>query len=473
MAIVLTACATNPVTGKRGISLMSEAQEISIGRELDAQVRQEMGLYEDNELQRYVQELGMRLARKSQRPNLPWSFAVLDSPAVNAFALPGGYIYITRGILPYLDNEAQLVGVLGHEIGHVTARHSAQQYTRGMGASLGVLVGSIFVPQIRPFGDLAQSGIGVLFLKFGRDDELQADALGAEYAAGGGWDPEEVPAFLTTLARIAETTDRNGVPNWLLTHPQPENRATRVGETVKKVRSADDSAQWIVDRDAYLARIDGLVYGDNPEDGVVRGNLFLHPPLRFALEFPDGWEITNSDEQVVAQEPGNKVFMVLRAIEPRVGRSLDQTAQQHMRESGYKATDLTSSTIGGMQAVVGTYEGNASGIGKVMARGAHVVLGRTTFFIGGIASPDLFPRVSADFDGAIKSFRQLSQAEADAIEPNLIDLYTAREGDTWQSIAQRAGGGLVSANTLAIMNDHAIDEQPKPGARLKIVVAGS
>ena len=232
-------------------------------------------------------------------------------------------------------------------------------------------------------------------------------------------------------------------------------------------------AQWIVDRDAYLARIDGLVFGDNPEDGVVRGNQFLHPPLRFALEFPDGWEITNSDEQVVAQEPGNKVFMVLRTIEPRVGRSLDEIAQQHMRESGYKPTDLTSSTIGGLQAVVGTYEGNASGIGRVVARGAHVVLGRSTFFIGGIAAPDLFPRVSADFDRAIRSFRQLSQAEADAIEPNLIDLYTAREGDTWQSIAQRAGGGLVSANTLAIMNDHVIDEQPKPGTRLKIVVAGS
>ncbi|RPI49748.1 MAG: hypothetical protein EHM55_23040 [Acidobacteria bacterium] len=182
-AVLISACAINPVTGKRELSFMSEAQEISVGRELDAQVRQEMGLYEDEDLQRYVQDLGMRLASRSQRPNLPWSFAVVDSPAVNAFALPGGFIYITRGILPYLDNEAQLVGVLGHEIGHVTARHSAQQYTRGMGASLGVLVGSIFVPEVRPFADLAEGGLGVLFLKFSRDDELQADALGAEYTA--------------------------------------------------------------------------------------------------------------------------------------------------------------------------------------------------------------------------------------------------------------------------------------------------
>ena len=230
---------------------------------------------------------------------------------------------------------------------------------------------------------------------------------------------------------------------------------------------------WVVDRDPFLSRIDGLVFGDNPEDGIVRGNLFLHPPLRFAIEFPDGWEITNSDEQVVAQEPGNKIFMVLRTIEPRPGRSLDQIAQQHMRDSGYKTAHITSATIAGLPAVVGTYQGNASGIGQVSSRGAHITLGRSTYFIGGIAAPDMYPRVLAAFDKAIQSFRQLSQDEADAIEPNVVDLYVARQGDTWQSIAQRAGGGLVSARTLAIMNDHAIDQQPEPGTRLKIVVAGS
>jgi predicted Zn-dependent protease len=474
VASVLAACATNPVTGKREISFLSEDKEIALGRELDAEVRQQMGLYQDEELQRYVRELGMDLARRSQRPNLPWSFAVVDSPAVNAFALPGGFIYITRGILPYLDNEAQLVGVLGHEIGHVTARHSAQQYTRGMGTSIGVIAASIFVPEVAPFANLAEGGLGVLFLKFGRDDEIQADALGAEYAAAGGWDPEEVPAFLTTLARIAETTDRNGVPNWMLTHPQPDNRAEKVGQTVKKVlASTAPDGNWKVDRDPYLARIDGLVFGDDPEEGVVRGNLFLHAPLRFALEFPEGWEITNSEEQVVAQEPGNKIFMVLRTIEQRGTRSLDQAAEQHMRSSGYRSTGINSTTINGQQAVVGTYEGNASGVGKVIARGAHVANGRSTYFIGGIAAPDMYPRVAADFDKTIQSFRELSRDEAEAIEPNLIDLYTAREGDTWQSIAQRAGKGIVSASTLAIMNDHAIDQQPTPGTRLKIVVAGS
>ena len=172
----MTACATNPVTGKREISFMSEEQEIRTGRELDAQVRQEMGVYQDDDLQRYVQDLGMQLAKRSQRPNLPWSFAVLDSPAVNAFALPGGYIYITRGIMSFLDTEAQLAGVLGHEIGHVTARHASQQYSRATGAQLGLILGTILLPQTRPLAQLGESGLGLLFLKYGRDDEEEADA---------------------------------------------------------------------------------------------------------------------------------------------------------------------------------------------------------------------------------------------------------------------------------------------------------
>ena len=254
LAVLATACATNPVTGKRQISFMSEEQEIQTGRQLDAEVRQQMGVYQDDELQKYIEDVGMRLARQSQRPNLPWHFTIVDSPAVNAFALPGGYIYITRGILPYLDNEAQLAGVLGHEIGHVAARHSAQQYTRSAATSMGVLIGSIFVPQIRPFGQLAETGLGVMFLKYSRENELQADSLGAEYAAAGGWDPAQVPVFLTTLARISEMSDRSGTPNWLQTHPQPENRVARVQTTVqKKVRPGgegmDDRSRWLPEQD--------------------------------------------------------------------------------------------------------------------------------------------------------------------------------------------------------------------------------
>ena len=175
MGVFVTACATNPVTGQRQFVLMSEAQEIGIGRESDPQIKAEMGVYNDPELQQYVSDIGMRLARLSERPNLPWQFTVVDQAAVNAFAVPGGFIYLTRGILPFLADEAELAGVLGHEIGHVTARHSAQQYTRALGGQLLLTGLGVFVPAARPFGQISETALGLLFLKHGRDDEMQAD----------------------------------------------------------------------------------------------------------------------------------------------------------------------------------------------------------------------------------------------------------------------------------------------------------
>ena len=180
---LLAACATNPVTGKKQMSLLSEAEELAIGQQQDAEIRREMGVYDDPELQRYVSDIGQELARNSHRPNLPWTFTIVDSPAINAFALPGGYVYLTRGILAYLDDESELAGVLGHEIGHVTARHAAQAYTRQAQASLGLTVLSIFVPSTQPFADLGATGLGVLFLRHGREAELEADRLGVEYGS--------------------------------------------------------------------------------------------------------------------------------------------------------------------------------------------------------------------------------------------------------------------------------------------------
>jgi len=164
---VTTACATNPVSGKKELSFLSEAEEIAMGQQADAEIRREMGVYPDQELQRYVQDLGMRLAEHSHRPNLPWTFTVVDSPAINAFAVPGGFVYITRGILPYLGDESELAGVLGHEIGHVTARHVNKQYSRQAMGGIGLMVLSIFVPQTAPFQDVSSMGLGVLFLKYG------------------------------------------------------------------------------------------------------------------------------------------------------------------------------------------------------------------------------------------------------------------------------------------------------------------
>ena len=415
-----------------------------------------------------MSDIGRRLAKTSERPQLPWHFTVVDQPVVNAFAVPGGFIYITRGILAYLDSEAQLVGVLGHEIGHVTARHSAQQYTRTLGGTIGLLALGIFVPAARPFGQLSEQALGLLFLKYGRGDELQSDSLGAKYAAANGWDPRGVPQFLATLARMREGSEK-GIPNWLSTHPDPASRVNEVQAIVQK--AAAGRTDFIVERDGYLRRIDGMIFGDNPEQGIVRGNAFLHPPLRFRIDYPRGWEIQNSPQQVVAKAPNADVYILLQLIQKPQGRNIQDVALASMQQAGFVARDGQRTTINGLDAFVGVYQGQLEGLGTVASRAAHIAHNNQVYLLAGLTPVQLFEQADGAVLQTIRSFRPLSAAEAESIHPNRVDLYTVRPGDTWQAIAERSGG-VVDAQTLAVMNNAQTGSQPQPGARVKIVVSG-
>lgn len=477
--LAAAACATNPVTGDRELALMTEGRELSIGRDADEQIREQMGVYDSPALQAYVEDLGHRLAALSHRPNLPWQFAIVDSPAVNAFALPGGYIYLTRGILAYLGDEAELAGVLGHEIGHVTARHSVQAYSRAAGAQIGLVLGQILVPPMRanPYGapgwvDAAASGLGVLFLRFGRDDELQADRLGAEYAAAGGWHPQGVAGMLATLGRIGEASDRRGVPNWLSTHPEPASRVADVEPIVAALLRAGDPGALRVDRAGYLDRIVGLRFGDNPEDGIARANEFLHPELRFGLQFPAGWEIRNSAAVVAARPPGQDAYMVLRLVEDAGDADLHALAERDMGREGLVAPG-SRTTINGLDAYLGSYQRDLDEVGRAHARIAYIRHARRVYVLAAVVPVREWARVERDVDRSIRSFRPLTAEEADGIVPNEIALHVAGPGDTWERIARVAGAGTVEAATLAIMNGYATDEPPPPGERLKIVVPGS
>jgi predicted Zn-dependent protease len=468
---VLAACATNPATGNKEFSLMSEAQEVQLGQEMDVQVKREMGVYEDADLQRYVSEIGMRLARASERPNLPWAFTVVDEPAVNAFALPGGKIYLTRGILPFLHSEEQMAGVLGHEIGHVTARHSAQQYTKATSAGLGLTLLSIFVPEARPFQGVAETAMGVLFLKYGRDDELQADRLGAEYTAKTGYDPRGVAGMLRTLERLdVANGSRRGVPNWLSTHPAPGDRVEKVLAYIKQNPIAVGTAGRDTDEAAYLRHVDGIVFGDSPSDGIVRGNEFLHPELRLALAFPEGWEVQNSAQQVVAKAPDRDHFMLLQFV-PNPSGSIQQVAQGSMANAGFRQIEGEAARLNGLDAYVGTYQGAMQGLGNVVTVAAHIVHDRNVYLLAGLAPANQFRASQTQFANSIRSFRELSRSQAESIRPNRVDLYTVRGGDTWAEIAKRSGG-LVSAPTLAIMNNYEPNQAPRAGDRIKIIVEG-
>ena len=466
----VVSCATNPVTGRREFTLMSEGQEISLGRESDPQIKAEMGVYNDPELQKYVSDLGMRLAKLSERPNLPWQFTVVDQPAINAFAVPGGFIYLTRGILAYLGDEAELVGVLGHEIGHVTARHSAQQYTRALGGQLLLTGVGVFVPAARPFGQISETALGLLFLKYGREDELQSDELGAKYATSAGWDPAGVSGMLSTLGRLDEAAgERKGVPNFLSTHPEPLARVKEIQPIIQQLRATLPNP--VTDRDELLRRVDGMIFGDNPEQGITRGSAFLHPPLRFRLDFPDKWDIQNSPQQVVAKAPGADVFLVLQLVQKPVGRNVQDVALNSMQQAGFRAVGGERTTINGLDAFVGVYQGQIEGMGAIAARAAHIAHNNNIYLLAGIVSPNLFQQADSAFVSSIRSFRPLSASEAEAIRPNRIDLYVVRPGDTWAALAERSRGA-IRPEALAIMNNASPGSTPPIGSRVKIVVEG-
>jgi predicted Zn-dependent protease len=464
----LAACATNPATGQRQLMLMSEAEEIQLGREADQQVRREMGVYQDADLQRYVSEVGQRLARGSERPNLPWAYTVVDAQAVNAFALPGGFIYITRGILPFLRDESELAAVLAHETGHVTARHSAAAYSRqvALGGGLGIL--GVFVPQTRPLQGLAGVGLQLLFLRNSREAELEADQLGTRYASSDGWDPQGMPDLLGTLGRLDQASGTSrGVPNWALTHPPAEDRIARVQEAVAAARALGGTA---VNQAAFERQIDGIVYGDSREQGIVRGRDFVHPILRFALSFPQGWEIANSAEQVSARErEDSSVGIVLELAES--SGSLQQTAIDEMTRAGLRPASGENTQINGLPAFLGVYQGTINNT-QVVVRGAHIRTQQQTYLIAGVATPDEFQRVDPAFLGTIRSFHTISAQEAERIQPNRLDFYTVRPGDTWESLVRSVSPGVRDASTLAIMNGSSSSTPPRAGDRIRIVVAG-
>jgi predicted Zn-dependent protease len=284
-------CSVNPATGQKELNLVSESQEVAMGLQAAKDVALTTGTYQDSAWQGYVSQLGKQLAAKSERPQLPWTFTVVDDPEVNAFALPGGYIFVTRGILANMNSEAELAGVIGHEIGHVTARHSATQMSRAQLAQLGLGLGVVLRPELAQYAGAATQGLQLLFLKYTRDDETQADMLGFRYSVRGGYDPHAMLDLFTMLEGVESMSGQGRLPGWATTHPFPENRLAHVQRMLDSAKA--DYGTLRRDRPSYQQRLEGMVYGDDPRQGYFDGQAFYHPELRFQAVFPDGWQTNN------------------------------------------------------------------------------------------------------------------------------------------------------------------------------------
>jgi predicted Zn-dependent protease len=457
------ACARNPVTGERELMLVSEAQEIAMGREAAAQIPRELGLVEERDLVSRFRDQGMRIAKASERPHLPWEFHVVDSPVVNAFAIPGGFVYFTRGILAHMNSEAEMVGVLGHEIGHVTARHSAQQMTRAQLGSIGLGLGMVFVPEVRPFGDLLQGGLGLLFLKFGRDDESEADRLGVRYSLAQGYDPRHMAGFFDVLARMGE---RSGevIPAWLSTHPDPVDRGQKILEIVRLTAPAD--ADLKVGEEPFKRLLEGLTFGDDPREGFMDGNVFKHPDLKFQIGFPSDWRVTNTRQRVIAGSSEAAFEMTAS----QTGGSVDPRARaaQVFQQAGLLAGSGQSLRIGGFPAFVVSFR-QQSQAGVIDGEAAFIRDGELMYQLFAYTSPDRYRRMRNTFLQIFGSFSRLTDPGDLAVEPQRIVLYRVPRTTTAREALVDSGVVASQLEEMALVNHLRLEDRVEAGTLLKSV----
>ncbi len=463
LAFLVVSCATNPATGGKMLSLVSESQEIQMGQQFSQEVESSMPLVDDAELQAYVEGVGLALAAVSERPDLPWSFRVVDDPVVNAFALPGGPVYVTRGILAHFSSEAEMAAVLGHEIGHITARHSVEQISRAQLAGIGLAVGSILSRDIARYSGLASQGLQVLFLSFGRDDEHESDMLGVRYASRVDYDVRESVTMHEKLDRIGDLSNGGGIPGWLSTHPSSEDRIERLHALVDTIPGLADAK---VGRDEYLFHIDDLVYGEDPRQGYFAQSLFLHPDLRFQIRFPDGWQTANLPSVVGGQSPSQDAIVQLTLASDGSGHA--EAARAFFSQEGLTSGRVGRERINGLPATLGSFQAQTEQ-GVLEGIAAFLDHGGLTYRIMGYTVQGRLNNYQNGFLRFIRSFEILTDRAALSVEPMRIELYTLERASSIAEISRRKPSPASEAR-LAILNGVEETERIPPGSMIKWVV---
>lgn len=470
LCLTLAACATNPVSGRREMALMSEAQEIAIGRDMHPKVLAQYGQYDDPALQAYVQGVGDKLAAHSHRSNLIYRFTVVDTTDINAFALPGGYIYITRGLLAYMGSEAEMAGVLGHEIGHVTARHAVRQYTAATAAQLGMTLGSIFVPGLG--NNVAQNVMGVLgqalLSGYGREHELESDGLGAEYLARAGYDPQAILDVLRTLKAQgdyaaaqakAEGRQPQSYHGLFASHPDED---TRLKEVLAKASFLAPDKPADKGRDAFLKHIDGMVFGDSAAQGIRRGNRFYHRDLDFALEFPPGWRLENRPDRLLAIAPGGKAQAQLTSQDLNQRETPREFMIRRLGIRNPPGEDISPAGLPGYSAPL-KIQGRPGRVSVIFHRNQAYIL--ASIALDGADSQ----AVGEAMRQTALSFHPLREDEKPLAEPLRLQLYTAKPGDSYAELGRTSRLTGDAEAQLRLLNGAYPSGEPVAGQVIKRV----
>jgi predicted Zn-dependent protease len=464
--VFAVSCATNPVSGKNELALVSESEEIAMGRQGAADVTATIGLYPDVGLQAYVWRVGQGVASKTERPSLPWDYRIVDDASVNAFALPGGFIFVTRGLLAHMTNEAELASVLGHESGHVAARHSVQQMSRQQVASLGLGLGSVLSPAIARVGPAASAGLGLLFLKYSRDDETQADQLGFRYALADGKDARQMINLFTMLQGDEQLSGAGRLPEWEATHPDPGNRIKAVQSLI--AASKENFGSKTIGADEFLTRIDGMVYGENPRAGFFRGTVFIHPDFELLFQFPDGWKTQNVSDAVSGVSPAQDAVIDLRAVQ---GSAAD-AFRNFFGRATLQAGAPSQGAIHGNRTVSGEFTTQTDHGKSLHGIATFIEYGRGTWQITAYTDATRFTSYSAVFERSINSFDRLTDPAALAVQPMHLRIDKVPRAMSLRQFNTQLPS-TISLAELALINGLAENAQLRSGQSIKRVIAAS
>ncbi|MBW2283891.1 MAG: M48 family metalloprotease [Deltaproteobacteria bacterium] len=465
----ISSCATNPVSGYPQLMLLSEEDERALGGKTDKQVVGQYGIYDNPPLTAYVGDVCMQMGRLSHRPGLSYEFRILDTPVVNAFAVPGGYVYFTRGIVAALSSEAEMAGIMGHELGHITARHSAEQYSRAQLAQVGLGLGMMLGGPIgRSLGGLAELGVGMLFLSFSRENEREADRLGVEYSSRAGYDAGEMARFFETLERMQPKADNSGLPSWFSTHPSPDDREEAVRRDAAAWQRRLNLSRLKVARNSYLKRIDGLIYGENPREGFVEANVFYHPDLRFRFPVPKGWKIQNT-RTLVRMVSENKEAAILFNLSRET--SPEQAAGTFVEKSKVTVLESGPKIVSGLPAYALT-SGIRTRQGGIQILSYFILYEGRVYEFHGLSSPDKFADYLPSFKKTMARFRPLTDPKRLNVKPDRIRIRSAGVTGSLEAALRKQGIKGKGLEKAAILNGMHLDDPVRPDTLIKVVEKG-
>lgn len=436
-----------------------------MGQEAQQQVQAQIGLVDDQGLQSYVNGIGQKLAATSERPDLPWSYDVVDDPAVNAFALPGGFINVTRGILAYMESEAELAAVMGHETGHVTARHSVNQMSKQQLEQLGLGVGMIFSQSVRQYSGLLSAGLQLLDLKYSRDDETEADELGVRYIDKAGYDPSAMIGVMQML-QVVSGAEGGRVPEWQSTHPYPANREEHIRQVMQ---DQNVQAGGTVARDRFLDRIDGIVYGPDPREGYFKESLFLHPQLRFQIRFPGGWNTMNQKSAVGAISPNQDAIVVLQLAPDSVGGDPVAALRGFLSQQGMQSGQIQQVSGNGISGARAEFAATTSNNDQIQGEAEYLSYGGSLYQILGYGAASRWGSYQGEVAQSLASFAPVTDRAVLSVQPRRLQIMKLPSSMTVQAFHDRYATP-VSVEELARLNRVDPGATIPAGTRVKRVV---